>query len=45
MENTNILRVYNVVFLLLNVVVGIITTKLKNVNNVEPKTGVAITEK
>jgi hypothetical protein len=26
-------------------VVGIITTKLKNVNNVEPKTGVAITEK
>jgi hypothetical protein len=45
MENTNTLRGYNVEFLLLNVVVGIITTNLNKINNGELKITVAITEK
>ena len=45
MENTNTQRGYNVEFLLLNVVVGIITTNLNKINNVELKITVAITEK
>jgi hypothetical protein len=45
MENINTLRGHNVEILLLNVVVGIMTTNFNKVNNVEIKIRVVIAEK